>query len=315
MTVLRPATLVKAVMVIEREEKFDRQRKKMNRSVEDRLKGIKDKQSPKAKELSSQILKIRGYRSKAFEKLQNWIVQHFDYSFADLESDLQITTQDESTAGFAFTAEVEDVTKRYLNEADRILKDLTVVKDKTRLCMPKHYKIFDFFLHQYHNHFYTLILRFANQAAILSAKDTLNLVSWVKSVYEKFLDEIKHSDIEPSLIEPLEELIRGFRVHIKKLMTGWTPRLIEIDRKTFPESVVGLYYTDSTVTLFKILQQQIEVVLTTKYPMLTFQVVLECIDAIHSFQQHVAELFITSWRELEFEYILALVNNNKQSIL
>lgn len=309
MSVHRPATLVKAFLVIEREEKADKIRMDSNKRL----------QATKKRNIESQLQPLSNYRKTAFEHIRTWILQHFEYAFADLESDLEISIDknlenEEDSIGIALETSIEDITERYLKEADQMLADLKKVENNLAKCVPKSYNIFAFFVEEYHKHFHTIFLRFANQASILSAKDTLALVAWVKSVYEAFLAKAGFSNIEPSLIDPLEELIRGFRVHCQKLMDGWILRAIEVDQKTAPEIINGLFYTDAPITVFRIVTKQMDVVTSTGYDNLTFEVILECIQSVKTFQNQLLSIFKNSWQKLFFEYIIALVNNTKKAV-
>jgi len=194
-----------------------------------------------------------------------------------------------------------------------MFKELSAVRDYVCVCAPPKYNLFDFFVREYHLQFHLLITRFANQRSILSAKDTLLLVNWVKNKYEVLLEEIGYSAIEPSVIEPLAELMANYRRHIRTLMDDWTPRIIAADRAAPPDPIQGLYYTAAPVTLFKILNQQLIIGNSTGYPKMMFEVVLECQDCLDSFQQCLRKMLEEDWRELEFEYIIALINNNRKS--
>ena len=250
MAVRRPATLVKVFQVIEREEKFDRRKKRKLKTA--------DNSSPQIF-LAQEDDRIKNYKNRMFEILQTSILKAFDFTFASLEEDLKIEEleEDSKMKGLALDGEMQDSTIRYLKEAENMINDLNIVKLEVSKCSPASYKLFEFFIKEYHKHYHHLIIRFVNQGTILSAKDTLLLVKWVKNKYESFLTSNGYQNIEPSLIEPLEDLMINFRKHVKKLMEEWFPRILTADRAVEPEKIGGMFYTDSPVTLFKILNQNL----------------------------------------------------------
>ena len=143
----RPATLVKAFQVVEREEKYDRKRKARNAKLEKDLSEGKISKTDAAKEREI----ISDFKRLTFDRLRTWVLQHFDFAFATLEADLEITSVDDreeegedEAAAIAeiLSGTVENVTERILDEAEGMFKELDAVKNFVVACAPPKYNLF-----------------------------------------------------------------------------------------------------------------------------------------------------------------------------
>lgn len=97
-------------------------------------------------------------------------------------------------------------------------------------------------------------------------------------------------------------------------MNQWSARLLERDRvnPSFVEMPKNLM-TDSIVTLFKFVNQQLDLVSNTKDSHFVFEVAKETTQVVYDFQRAQTEVLNTYAKDLHMKYLLALLNNNAKA--
>eukprot|EP00026_Physarum_polycephalum_P002446 Phypoly_transcript_02452.p1 GENE.Phypoly_transcript_02452~~Phypoly_transcript_02452.p1 ORF type:complete len:720 (+),score=153.74 Phypoly_transcript_02452:634-2793(+) len=276
----RPAVLVKAMQIVEREEKLDEKHKAQLESSDD--------SKPKLH------YPVRGYRAKTIETLHQSISGKFDKIFAD-----------------AHKGHIEAT----LEEVNKILDELYVVTDDVAPCFPPSYDIFDLFVQEYHKKFYTLFFGFSDMLGKqVAPSDILLLVQWVVADYGVLLARlgIAETNLNPPLLEALEPLFDIYTTHVRGLMDEWAMRIIETDRDNEPEIVEGQRQTMAPVHLFESVNTQIDIVKDTKSPRLIVGVLKQIAGALEGYQDSLSELCATYWKDLEFLYLIAVVNNSSR---
>ena len=225
--------------------------------------------------------------------------------FSELISSIEQTfSQIQSTAKTA-----EEVVK-FLDKT--IFRDLEIIQSEVPACFPAHYDITNFYTTQYHTHLLRLFIDFSKRSDTLSTNDILSILTWVTFKYEPYFTKIGilESGTDSHLLEALTPLIESYKQDIYKIMLEWTIRLIDSDfTNDVDETTDKKYYTDSSITLFRFLNQQIDVVQSTRNKKFIFGVIEMCVKILEVFKSRIEKLMDSKWKDLDMTYILACINN------
>jgi len=203
----------------------------------------------------------------------------------------------------------EDV-KKIISQTASLMGDLDTVVKEVVPCFPEHFHIGGFFVEEYHQRLKAMFSEFVQQADDLSTQEILVLVEWVHKSYEPQMKALGAQAVADSLMDALEPLMLSYQADAAKMMSEWTGRLVEQDKRTEPDQLDGLFYTDAPVLLFKFINQQIDVVRSTACPRFIGLVAKECLKVLEQYQQ---ALFHTIRKEVDslyMENILAMINNS-----
>jgi hypothetical protein len=232
---------------------------------------------------------MKSYRNR----LMNVINESIDANFASLISDDLI----------------KESPSHCLLAADFVIDELLLVNEELVPRFPKKYKIFDFYVLQYHRLIYTMINRILSQN--IGAGDILQVVSWVNSYYERMNDRLNVPKelLEPKLLDEKEDALIHEYIKLTKSKVGeWINNLLISETKNFqirenpPETDArGLYISPGiTIDLFHIFRQHIESTSRSSRTKLLADVVTECMNCLLDFQASLSKL-ITIQVNMSFE--------------
>lgn len=263
------------------------------------------KHQSSALQLSDSVRTIKNYRSHLFNILHDTISEIFARKFGDDIDDIQTV----------------------LEEARFVYEDLSVVCDDLVPRFPPQYKIFPFFVLQYHKNIYDLINRISKNS--LETRDILSLTSWIREYYKTMEDRLGVSEdlLEPRLLDDRENvLIEEYVKVVRVKLIEWVDRLQDTEEKEFisrenpPEcDSDGLYITSSSVILFQMINQQIDISIETRVNRLLREVALECYSVIDYFLEMQGKMLDEEFKKFMKnpdaipgfpEYTIALINNH-----
>lgn len=254
------------------------------------------------------ILRERhGYREKFFGHLSKVIEKRFD-------------------SQLKFDNDTDDSVK-YLNYTGFVIDDLTIVHDEFIPRFPKKYKIFNFFMLEYHRHVKALLDKIIETASDAGA--ILMILRWVQEYYTDMSTRlgVTEDSLEPQLLDGNEnKLIENYLALNHTKSVEWVTNIMTTGTKRFSEreeqpevNLNGNYNLSLSVILFQMINQQINVAKTSNRTELSYNVLLEC--------KKTMELFQSGWKatinqEYNFfvnspetspkglpEYIIALAND------
>ena len=172
-----------------------------------------------------------------------------------------------------------------------MVDDLLFVQEQVIPKSPPSFKLFPFFALEYHRAIYNyinLILRNNVDAGTL-----LSILQWTQTYY-KVLEEkcsIAQESLKPPLLDNQEQLLQKDVVHLlQENLKTWITNLIDSETKEFvvrtkaPDSDAdNKYQLNAPTILFNIINQQIEVILSTNQLKLIQAVVDACLESMETF--------------------------------
>jgi exocyst complex component 3 len=187
----------------------------------------------------------------------------------------------------------ENLLEECLNQVKFIYDDLTLVYDEVNPRFPPKYKIFFFYVIQYHKHLYFLITKLSSKN--METRDILLLTAWIREYYTIMNDRFGVSEdlLEPRLLDDNEGKLTDEYVRlIEKKLQEWVDRLLQteyedfISREKSPEiDTDSIYITSAPVILFQMINQQVDIAMdNSNGSKLLLDVVLECLKIMKYFQ-------------------------------
>ena len=218
-----------------------------------------------------------------------------------------------------------------------VYDDLMIVFNEIAPRFPPKYKIFDFFVLQYHKQVYDLINKLTGYSN-LEPRDILEMTRWVREYYSIMGDRFSVSEelLEPRLMDDKEDdLNREFVKLTKVKLYEWANRLIDEERAEFKKrdrppvqtvesETVTPYTTDTIVIFFQMITQQVETTLTSaRGTKLLLDTIIECFKLINYYQEKATKML--EEEEAAFlaganipggfpEYVMALSNNHLKGL-
>lgn len=226
---VRPAVLVKMLQMVERQEEAD---SKVREAM----------QTSSSADVDVSSANLRCWYGQVLDGLH----EYMDTKFEMLCSSL---------------TEVSPVNVPVLiGEHGKIMDDIVRVKDLVEPCFPPSYRIFQLFVERYHALLVVLVGGLMDKhAASLSAKDIIDIVSWLRDYHGQL--EGLEAQATPVLTEDIGALLQGYNFQIESMMRSWSSRMLDDDMASLPESTTdGKLYTVAPIDLFKMIDQQFEVV-------------------------------------------------------
>ncbi|KAI8377568.1 exocyst complex component Sec6-domain-containing protein [Radiomyces spectabilis] len=250
---------------------------------------------------------IKSYRVEFFEQLHQSLLEHFDQEFAPYK-------------------EAEDWVGA-LDATDFIFNDLELVFDQIVPRIPKKYKVFPYFVLEYHRHTYDLLNQMVKQD--LDAGTILRLLRFVRDYYTTMSTRLGVTEelLEPQLLDGQEQtLVDEYLKLVRTKLAEWTSNLMLtesrdfVNRKTPPEmNMDNQYGMAGSVDMFQIINQQIDVAADANQGKLLYLVVNECQKVMKDSQSFWKRLLSSEMRkQLEtpdevpgdfVEYVMALAND------
>lgn len=298
------ATIVKVIKIIECEETADekalaaRQAQTTHQDLQNNKKWRLAEGNPRT---------IKSYRVEFYEQLHQSLLEHFEEEFQQFK-------------------EQEDW-EGALDATDFIFNELELVYDQIVPKFPKKYKIFPYFVLEYHRHTYDLLNEMVQQD--LDAGTILRLLRFVRDYYTTMSIRLGVTEelLEPQLLDGQEQsLVDEYLKLVRRKLVEWTSNLMQSESRDFvqrenpPEmSPDGQFGLSGAVDLFQIINQQIDVAADANQGKLLYLVVNECHKVMKDSQSFWKKLLFSELqKQLDqpedvpegfVEYVMALAND------
>ena len=250
---------------------------------------------------------IKSYRVEFFEQLHQSLRERFEEELAPYK-------ENEDWMGA-------------LDATEFIFNDLELVFDEIVPKFPKKYKIFPYFVLEYHRHTYDFLNFMVNQD--LDAGTILRLLRFVRDYYSTMSTRLGVTEelLEPQLLDGQEQsLVDEYLKLVRTKLVEWTSNLMSTESRDFvqrnqpPEMTSdGQYGMTGAVDMFQIINQQIDVAADANQGKLLYLVVNECHKVMKDSQSFWKKLLASETRkQLEepeqapegfVEYVMAMSND------
>ena len=179
-----------------------------------------------------------------------------------------------------------------------MVDDLLFVREQVIPKAPPSFKLFPYFALEYHRAIYNYINKVLKNN--VDAGTLLSILQWTQTYYKELEEKctISQDSLKPPLLDNQEQLLQKDVVHLlQDNLKQWVQNLLDSETKEFvvrtkqPESDAdNKYQMNAPTILFNIVNQQIEVILSTNQMKLIQAVVDACLEAM--------EMFITSFKRI-----------------
>ncbi|KAF8924793.1 exocyst complex component Sec6-domain-containing protein [Dissophora ornata] len=296
------SVIVRVIKIIESEENADTKAvtqtsKSERRTSRPNLGGKKTDKPPRT---------VRSLRSKFFDVLHDEVSRKFNMLLENVDKE----------------------PLECLEATDFVFPDLALVYDELVPRSPSNYKIFPFFVLEYHRHVYELANKIVNSPDLDGGR-ILHLLRWVREYYANMNHQLGVTEelLEPQLLDGNEQgLIDEYLKLVRTNLIKWTNNMMATasteftERQTAPEKDSDkLYHMQTSNLLFEMVNQQITLAGDSQQSTVMEQVVKECIQVIKDYQNKWKAL-ITSEMKKQMEspatapaglaeYIMAATND------
>lgn len=274
-------TVVRLALVIEEEERKDRQVK----AIQEAQREFQDVAS-RFKSINVGTRELRGYKTKFLQAIE-----------AAAQAQFEGVQQ-------AFSEDPEKLEK----SCRWFFNDLNTVKLGMVDLLPKKWKIFRTYTNIYHKLMHDFLV------ARLDSEDTtpvqmLAILNWVPKYYAKMQRlGIKDADLKPQLIDDREaDLVREYRSLITKAVEEWMDRMAATDRRTFTSreegsldlDADGHLHTKTLGDMWTMLREQLAVAEASGRPDVVEGVVDAMLRALKLRQQMWESLIDAEFRKID----------------
>ncbi|EME50212.1 hypothetical protein DOTSEDRAFT_144896 [Dothistroma septosporum NZE10] len=273
--------VVRLALVIEEEEKKDRQTK----ALQDAQREFQDVAS-RFKSINVGQRELRGYKKKFLQAVEASATAQFEQVKQAFDEDPE---------------KLEKAVRWYFN-------DLNTVKLGLQDLMPKKWKIFQTFTNIYHKLMHDFLVQKLDDKDITPVH-MLAILNWVEKYYSKMTRlGLKPEELRPQLIDEREsELVREYRSLITRAVEEWMDRMAASDRKTFLSRAEGSLdqdaddqlHTKSLSDMWTMLREQLSVAQSSGRPDVVEGVVDAMIRALKGRQQMWERLVDDEYRRIE----------------
>ncbi|KAF8982865.1 SNARE-binding exocyst subunit S6 [Entomortierella lignicola] len=214
-----------------------------------------------------------------------------------------------------------------LEATDFVIPDLALVYDDLDPRAPSNYRIFPFFVLEYHRHVYELVNRVVNLPD-LDGGLILHLLRWVREYYANMNHQLGVTEelLEPQLLDGNEQgLLDEYLKLVRTNLIKWTNNMMATATTDFSERAEApekdsdkLYNMRTSNLLFEMVNQQVTIATDSQQSTVIEQVVKECIGVIKDYQNKWKAIISSEVkRQLEIpgapaglaEYIMAATND------
>jgi exocyst complex component 3 len=296
------SVIVRLAKIIEVEEQADERVLAMEQRRPPSLTQLSERSPPQEEPRT-----VKNYRSEMFNAIHEFITTHFQKKTSSSDGSMLSSLQ---ALNFVF-------------------EDLAIVFEELAPRFPPKYKIFSFYVLQYHKNVYDYLNRLT--AGTLETREILLITGWVRDYYRTMTDRFGVSEelLEPRLLDDNEEkLVHDYVSLIQKKLKEWVDRLLFTEGRDFsnrekpPETEVeSIYCTSAAVILFQMINQQIDVAMdAARGGRLLLDVAKQCLSIARYFQD--AQWKMVEAEEQRFmqrvdnfppgfpEYVIAVSNNH-----
>ncbi|KAG0269224.1 SNARE-binding exocyst subunit S6 [Actinomortierella ambigua] len=292
------SVIVRVIKIIESEEMLDAKvaatTNKSERRVSIQGLALTNKKNEKPPR------KVKSLRSRFFDVLHDQVSQKFKLLLDNVAKDPYECL--DATTGFVFP-------------------DLELVYDELVPRTPSNYKIFPFFVLEYHRHIHDLTNRIV-ALPDLEGRLILHLLRFVREYYAQMDQKLGVTEelLEPQLLGGNEQgLLDEYLRLVRNLMTSWTSNLLKLNVEQFqalekpPERDAGKYHMGMATDLYQMVNQQLEAASESKLPKVLEQVMTECIKSLDACQSQWKTVLVESKDMFDrsgFEdYVIAVTND------
>ncbi|KAG2180069.1 hypothetical protein INT43_003856 [Umbelopsis isabellina] len=299
-------TIVKLVKIIEVEEHAD-EKALAARHAQTSHQDMTTAEGTKWRLAEGSPRTIKSYRVEFHERLRESLQERFEEHYAEFK-------ENGDWVG-AF------------DSSDFIFNELDIVFDEIVPLFPKKYKIFPWFVLEYHRHLYELLNHTVNED--MDAKTILRLMRFVRDYYTTMSTQLGVTEelLEPRLLDGQEQaLVDEYLKLVRSTLVEWTSNLMQSETRDFcqrsdrPEiHADGQYGMAGAVDMYQIINQQIDVAAEANQGKLLYHVVSECQKVMKDSQVMWKKLLNSEFRkQLEqpeevpegfVEYVMALAND------
>ncbi|KAG0213624.1 exocyst complex component Sec6-domain-containing protein [Mortierella sp. GBAus27b] len=297
------SVIVRLIKIIESEENADAKAVTQNAKSEHRVSRLGP---PGVKKTEKPTREIKSLRSKFFDVLHDEVSRKFSALLERVEAD---------------PIECLDAT-------DFVFPDLALVYDDLVPRSPSNYKIFPFFVLEYHRHVYELTNKIVNSRN-LDGGLILHLLRWVRDYYGNMNHQLGVTEelLEPQLLDGNEQgLLDEYLKLVRSNLVKWVNNMMSTASAEFTERQQApakdsnnLYHMQTSSLLFEMVNQQVNIAADSQQASVMEQVIKECVDVIKDYQKRWKSLITSEMRkQMESqgvapagltEYIMAATND------
>ncbi|KAF9350552.1 SNARE-binding exocyst subunit S6 [Mortierella sp. AD094] len=295
------SVIVKVIKIIESEENADTKAVTTTTKAERRT----SRQGLGGKKTDKPPREVKSLRSKFFDVLHDEVSRKFN----------------------VLLEKVDKEPIECLEATDFVFPDLALVYDDLVPRSPSNYKIFPFFVLEYHRHVYELANKIVNSPD-LDGGLILHLLRWVREYYASMNHQLGVTEelLEPQLLDGNEQgLLDEYLKLVRTNLFKWTNNMMATATTDFSEREAApekdsdkLYNMKTSNLLFEMVNQQVTLAGDSQQSTVIEQVIKECIGVIKEYQkQWKAVISSEVKRQLEApgapaglaEYIMAATND------
>ena len=254
--------------------------------------------------LLKQVLKVIELEEKADRNRPPERLKSYHFAFRE-----KLRESLEKRFNAVFTNAIQTDITDALRIVEQIYDNLPIIQQVNKY-FPQKYMMYEFYVGNIHRNLRTCLGNIASRPTLNSA-DVVNLYYWANVPYAKKLESLALVPREWPVTDTLKPAIPTYTRYLRNLMNQWSERLLQRDQvnPSYVELPKNLM-TDSIVTLYKFVNQQLDLVSNTRDSYFIFEVARESTHVIHEFQMASSQLLRNQLSKLSLKYLLAMLNNS-----
>ncbi|KAG0276559.1 SNARE-binding exocyst subunit S6, partial [Linnemannia gamsii] len=181
-----------------------------------------------------------------------------------------------------------------LEATEFVFPDLALVYDDLVPRSPSNYKIFPFFVLEYHRHVYELANKIVTSPELDGGR-ILHLLRWVREYYASMNHQLGVTEelLEPQLLDGNEQgLLDEYLKLVRTNLVKWTNNMMNTASNEFTERTAApatdsdkLYHMQTASLMFEMVNQQVSLAADSQQSTVMEQVIKECIQVMKDYQQ------------------------------
>ena len=186
-----------------------------------------------------------------------------------------------------------------LDAAAFVVDDLESVYDVVRPAFPPQFRVFEFFVAEYHARLYHKLEEMTLSSGVsLTGAEILSFISWVREYQDDMALRLGVTSLSPVLVDAFEPLMGMYLKHLSSRLSEWTHNIFLADTSdrdvdAQPErDITGLSCTAAPVHLFKMVNEQVDVAAGTSTGKFLLDVLDTCVSSLKAYQDSVAGMLV-----------------------